>query len=161
MQPRSKRHRTAENDHGTSAGGKHFDQMIHHRGTEDAEGSSTHLTHEILGAAIHVHRCLGPGLLESAYETCLSRELTFRGIPFRRQVFLPLRYRGADIECGYRLDLIVADSIIVEIKAVSRIAPIHQAQMLTYLRLTSCRLGLIINFNVEVLHTGVRRIING
>jgi GxxExxY protein len=135
--------------------------MIHHRGTESTEGSSTHLTHEVLGAAIEVHRHLGPGLLESAYQACLGRELRFKQIAFESQVPLPLHYRELMLECGYRIDFIVERSVLVEVKAVSKVHPIHKAQVLTYLKLTTLRLGLLINFNVEVLHHGVHRIING
>ena len=132
--------------------------MAHHRGTE---GSSPSHTHDIVGAAIEVHRQLGPGLLESSYQTCLCRELLIRGIGFQQQVPLPIQYRGLDLDCGYRLDLVVDDSVIVEVKAVRKVLPIHRAQVLTYLKLTNCRLGLLINFNVEVLRSGLYRIING
>jgi GxxExxY protein len=132
----------------------------HHRGTEDTEGPSPRRTHDIVGAAIEVHRQLGPGLLETAYEACLSRELSFRGISHERQVSLPVQYKGIQVECGYRLDLVLAN-IIVEVKAVQKVVPIHRAQVLTYLKLTGYRLGLLINFNVEVLRTGIYRIING
>jgi GxxExxY protein len=135
--------------------------MVHHRGTEDTEGSSRRCTHDIVGAAIEVHRRLGPGLLESAYETCLCRELTLRGISCRQQVPLPVKYRGVQLDCGYRLDLVVEESVIIEVKAVGKVLPVHRAQVLTYLRLTSFRLGLLINFNVEVLRSGIYRIING
>jgi GxxExxY protein len=135
--------------------------MAYHRGTEDTEGSSRHRTHDIVGAAIEVHRRLGPGLLESAYETCLCRELTLRRVNFQQQVALPVQYRGLQLDCGYRLDIIVDQSVIVEVKAVGKVLPIHRAQVLTYLKLTSLRLGLLINFNVEVLRSGLYRIING
>jgi GxxExxY protein len=135
--------------------------MIHHRGTENTEASSRVRTHDILGAAIEVHRRLGPGLLESAYETCLGRELALRGIRFQRQIPLPIEYRGLQLDCGYRLDIVVGRSIIVEVKAVSKVLPVHRAQLLTYLKLTGYRLGLLINFNVEVLRSGLYRIING
>jgi GxxExxY protein len=135
--------------------------MIHHRGTEDTEGSSSAQTHDIVGAAIEVHRRLGPGLLESAYETCLCRELLIRGMSFQSQVPLPVQYRGLQLDCGYRLDIVVDDSIIVEVKAVRKVLPIHRAQVLTYLKLTKFHLGLLINFNVEVLRSGLYRIING
>ncbi len=134
--------------------------MIHHRGTKDTEGPAPQLTHDIVGAAIEVHRQLGPGLLESAYEACLSRELSFRGIDHKRQVSLPVEYRGLQVECGYRLDLVIAN-VIIEVKAVQKVLPIHRAQVLTYLKLTGYRLGLLINFNVEVLRAGIYRIING
>ena len=134
--------------------------MTHHRGTEDTEGSSTHLTHEILAAAIEVHRHLGPGLLESAYQVCLCRELRARGIAFDSQVTLPLRYRDVDVDCGYRLDLIIEKAVIVEVKAVNKVLPVHRAQLLTYLKLTNIHLGLLINFNVEMLRQGIYRIVN-
>jgi len=121
---------------------------------------SPRLTHNILGAAINVHRQLGPGLLESAYEACLRRELRLRDVPYSRQVPLPVRYRGMRVDCGYRLDLIVAGVVIVEIKSIKKVLPIHRAQVLTYLKLTHLRLGLLINFNVELLRNGIYRIIN-
>ena len=138
--------------------------MIHPRGTEDTEdteGLSRSRTHDIVGAAIEVHRRLGPGLLESAYQTCLCRELLIPGISLQSQVPLPLQYRGLQLDCGYRLDLVINNSIIIEVKAVRRVLPIHRAQLLTYLKLTKYRLGLLINFNVEVLRSGLYRIING
>ena len=135
--------------------------MAHHRGTEDTEEPSKRQSSDILGAAIEVHRRLGPGLLESAYEACLCREMRFRNIPFERQVVLPLEYRGMKIDCGYRLDIVAYESVIVEVKAVSKILPIHRAQVLTYLKTTGLRLGLLINFNVEVLRVGIHRLING
>jgi GxxExxY protein len=135
--------------------------MIHHRGTEDTEGSSRRCTHDIVGAAIEVHRRLGPGLLESAYEKCLCRELYLRRVRFQQQVALPVEYRGLNLDCGYRLDIVVEQSVIVEVKALKKVLPVHRAQVLTYLRLTRLRLGLLINFNVDVLRHGVYRIING
>ena len=135
--------------------------MMHHRGAEDAEGPSIHRSSDILGAAIEVHRRLGPGLLESAYEQCLCHELRFRGIPIQKQVALPLSYRGKNLDCGYRLDVIAYSSILIEVKAVEKVLPVHRAQVLTYLKLTGIRLGLLINFNVEVLRSGIYRIING
>ena len=135
--------------------------MIHHRGTKGTEGFSSPRTHDIVGAAIAVHRRLGPGLLESAYQSCVCRELLIRGIRFQSQVPLPLRYRGLRLDCGYRLDLVVGSSIIIEVKTVRKVLPIHRAQVLTYLRLTGYRLGLLINFNVEMLRSGLYRIING
>jgi GxxExxY protein len=135
--------------------------MVHHRGTENTEGSSRIRTHDIVGAAIEVHRRLGPGLLESAYQTCLSRELTLRGIRSQHQIPLPILYRGVQLDCGYRLDLVVEREVIVEVKAVGKVLPVHRAQVLTYLKLTGIRLGLLINFNVDVLRHGIYRIING
>jgi GxxExxY protein len=117
------------------------------------------LSREIIGAAIEVHRHLGPGLLESAYEACLCRELTLRGIPFERQLALPIEYKGALLESAYRIDLLVG-GVIVELKAVEKIEPVHHAQLLTYLRLTDRWLGLLINFHVEVLRDGIKRLVN-
>jgi len=118
------------------------------------------LTHKIIGAAIEVHRHLGPGLLESTYEHCLARELELQGIPFKAQIPVPVHYKGIDLDCGYRLDMLVDDSIILELKTVERILPIHQAQLLTYLKLKSKKLGLIINFNSAVVKDGVVRMVN-
>ena len=130
-------------------------------GGSSLEGSPedrlNNLTEQIIGAAIEVHKTLGPGLLESAYEECLSHELFLRKIPFQRQHPLPIVYKGVDLDCGYRIDLLVAGAIVVEIKAVSEIEPIHEAQIMTYLRLGGWRLGLLINFNVPLLKNGIRR----
>lgn len=112
----------------------------------------------IIGACIEVHKALGPGLLESAYERCLCRELELRGVSYERQRALPVRYKGLDIDCSYRLDVVVEDSIIVEIKAVEQLTRVHQAQMLTYLRLSGLPTGLIINFHVAVIRDGIRRL---
>ncbi len=118
------------------------------------------LTDEILGSAIEVHRSLGPGLLESAYETCLAYELAERGINVERQKSLPVVYREVRLEAGYRLDLLVNGLVIVEVKAVERLLPIHDAQLISYLRLSGCSLGLLINFNVKLLKHGIRRLVN-
>ena len=117
------------------------------------------VTGEILAAAIEVHRALGPGLLETAYQACLEQELADRGVPFRSQVDLPVKYKGRRVGCAYRLDLIVRDEVIVEIKAVESLAPIHQAQLLTYLRLSGLRKGLLMNFHAPLLRDGVKRMI--
>ena len=117
------------------------------------------LTDAIIGAAIEVHRHLGPGLLESAYEECLCEELRSKGIRFQRQRPLPLEYKGKKLDCGYRLDLVVENKIIVEIKAVDGLAPIHEAQLLTYLRLSGKRVGLLVNFNVPLLKDGIKRMV--
>ncbi|HEY3102453.1 MAG TPA: GxxExxY protein [Pyrinomonadaceae bacterium] len=119
------------------------------------------ITSEVIGAAIEVHRQLGPGLLESSYRECLCRELLLRGIPFEREKPLPLEYKGIHVGCGYRLDLLVAGSVVVEVKAIEALAPIHEAQLLTYLRIGGWRMGLLINFNVAVLKSGIRRRILG
>ena len=115
------------------------------------------LTRAIIGAAIEVHRALGPGLLESAYQGCLCQELDVRGVRFERERPLPVEYKGVRLECGYRLDLLVANAVVVEVKSVDALAPIHESQLLTYLRLGGWRLGLLINFNVEMLKQGIRR----
>ena len=119
------------------------------------------LTGQIIGAAIDVDRSLGPGLLESAYRKCLMRELFLRGIPFKREWPLPLEYKGIQLECGYRMDLLVADAVVVETKSVEALAPIHEAQLLTYLRLGGWKVGLLTNFNVVVLKSGIRRKVLG
>ena len=112
------------------------------------------LTEQIIGAAIEVHRQLGPGLLESAYEECLCHELAIRKIPFRRQIPLPVEYKGVKLDCGYRIDLLVDDAVIVELKCVEKLQPVHDAQLLTYLKLTGKRVGLILNFYTDVLTRG-------
>jgi len=117
------------------------------------------LTEKIIGAAIDVHRVLGPGLLESAYEECLCHELHLREIPFARQQPLPVVYKGVHLDCGYRLDIVVEGQAVVELKTVDRILPIHEAQLLTYLRLAGIRTGLILNFNVPVLRQGIKRMV--
>ncbi|HEC36572.1 MAG TPA: GxxExxY protein, partial [Anaerolineae bacterium] len=111
-------------------------------------------------AAIEVHRALGPGLLESAYEACLTFELAQRGLQVERQRPLPVVYQEVKLDCGYRLDLLVEEAVIVEVKAVDRLMPIHQAQLLSYLKLSGCKVGLLINFNVKVLKDGIRRMVN-
>jgi GxxExxY protein len=115
------------------------------------------LTNEILAAAIEVHRVLGPGLLESVYEQCMCRELKLRNVPYECQVPLPLIYKGDRVEAGFRIDLLVSDQVVVEIKAVEKLLPVHDAQLLTYLKLTKRRVGLLINFNVPLLKEGIRR----
>ncbi|MCP4556336.1 MAG: GxxExxY protein [bacterium] len=115
------------------------------------------LTKQILGAAIEVHKTLGPGLLESAYEVCLCHELQERGIAFERQVELPIVYKDVTLSCGYRADLVVADKVLLELKAVDKVLPVHQAQLLTYLRLSGKRVGLLLNFNVTMLTQGIVR----
>ena len=115
------------------------------------------ITEQIIGEAIEVHKTLGPGLLESAYEECLCHELTLRGVSFQRQKPLPVEYNAVKLDCGYRLDLLVEGAVVVEIKAVEAIQPIHEAQLLTYLKLGRWKLGLLINFNVPVLKDGIRR----
>jgi GxxExxY protein len=118
------------------------------------------LTGEVIGAAIEVHKSLGPGLLESAYEECLCRELDLRNISYERQKALLVEYKGVRLDCGYRLDVVVEQNLIVELKAVESLIPIHKAQLLTYLKLTGIKTGLIINFNVSTLKDGIQRISN-
>lgn len=117
------------------------------------------ITHEIIGAAIEAHRLLGPGLLESAYEECLTKELALRNLTVERQKPIPVVYKNVKLECGYRMDLLVESRIVVELKSVESLAAIHEAIILTYLRLSGHRLGLLINFNVNVLKEGIKRYI--
>ena len=119
------------------------------------------LSERIIGCAIEVHRALGPGLLESAYEECLCYELKLNGLAFERQKPLPVLYKGVALDCGYRLDVVVQSQIILELKTVEALLPLHEAQLLTYLKLTGLRLGLLMNFNVPVLKDGIKRMING
>jgi GxxExxY protein len=118
------------------------------------------LTEAIVGAAIEVHRELGPGLLESAYEECLCHELSSRKLAFRRQVELPVHYKNIHLNCGYRMDILVEDSAVVELKSVEAILPIHEAQLTTYLKLSKKPVGLLLNFNVPVLKDGIVRRVN-
>jgi GxxExxY protein len=118
------------------------------------------LTSKIIGAAIEVHKNLGPGLLESAYEECLCYELDVRKTFYERQKSLPVVYKGVRLDCGYRLDIVVANKVIIEIKACNYLQPIHEAQLLTYLRLAGIKVGLLMNFNVTVLKDGIKRIAN-
>ncbi len=117
------------------------------------------LTEVIIGAAIDVHKVLGPGLLESAYEECFCHELGLRGVVTERQKPLPLVYKGLKLDCGYRLDVVVENRVVVELKTVDTILPIHEAQLLTYLKLSGIRTGLMFNFNVPVLKDGLRRMV--
>jgi len=117
------------------------------------------ITESIIGSAIAVHRALGPGLLESAYEHCMVIEMAARGLRFERQKLIPLVFRGVAIESGYRIDLLVEHEVVVELKSVAQLEEIHTAQILTYLKLADCRLGLLINFNVPLLKDGIRRVI--
>jgi len=138
----------------------------YHEGTKATKGtkervSDLELSHEVIGAAIEVHRVLGPGLLESVYGVALCRELWLRGISTERQVRVPVSYKGADLGSEMRLDLLIERKIIVEIKTVGKLISIHRTQLLTYLRLRNLWLGLLINFNVDVLRDGIRRVLNG
>lgn len=117
------------------------------------------ISERVIGLAIEVHRQLGPGLLESAYEECLSFELRHAGISYHRQVALPVVYKSVRLECGYRIDLVIENELVLELKAIERITPVHEAQMLTYLRLSGCRVGLLMNFNTVALRHGLRRFV--
>ncbi|MFT3786186.1 MAG: GxxExxY protein [Tepidisphaeraceae bacterium] len=119
------------------------------------------LSERVIGCAIEVHRHIGPGLLESAYQRCLAREFEEQGIPFRAQLELPVLYKGAPIDCAYRLDFLIDGRLVLEIKSVAKVEPIHEAQLLTYLRLGGWELGLLLNFNVARLVDGVRRKVLG
>jgi len=117
------------------------------------------LTDKIIGAAIEVHRHLGPGLLESAYQSCLARELALQGPPFEQEKPLPVRYKEVNVDCGYRLDFLVDGRVVVELKSIAALQSIHEAQLLTYLKLTECKVGLLINFNVSLLRDGIKRMV--
>ena len=119
------------------------------------------LSKQIIGAAIEVHRQLGPGLLESAYEECLAYELGLRQVPFERQKPVPVVYKQVHLDCGFRLDLLVGGLVVVELKAVDALASVHEAQVLTYLKLSRCKLGLLLNFNVPVMRDGIKRLVLG
>lgn len=133
---------------------------MHHEGskfTKDARSEA--LARELVDAGLKVHKHLGPGLLESAYEHCLARELELRGVPVQRQVGLPIVYEDQRLEAGYRIDLLVGGRVIVEIKAVEALAPIHEAQLLTYLKLSGMRLGFLMNFNTVLCREGLKRLV--
>jgi GxxExxY protein len=114
-------------------------------------------TEKIIGAALEVHRALGPGLLESTYQLCLAREFFLRNVVYAEQIPIPVVYKGVRLDCGYRIDFMVEDKVIVELKAVGMVLPVHEAQLLTYLKLTGLNVGLLINFNVPVLRQGIVR----
>jgi len=119
----------------------------------------SHLSHEIIGAAIEVHKFLGPGLLESAYQKCLAHELSIRGIKFKSEFPIPIEYKNSKLDCGYRIDFMIEGSIIVELKSVDKLMPIHQAQILSYMKLTKIKHGFLINFNVELLKQGLKSLV--
>jgi len=127
----------------------------------DTKERANELSNQIIGAAIEVHKALGPGLLESAYQTCHRRELELRGIDVETEVALPVVYKGEKLDCGYRMDEVVGGLVVVELKSVERLEPIHEAQLLTYLKLSGLWLGLLINFNVPVLKQGIKRLVHG
>ena len=119
------------------------------------------ITQQIIGFAIEVHRALGPGLLESAYESCLCHEMTLNRVEFQRQVPLPVVYKGFKLDCGYRMDMVVRGEVVIEVKTVERLLPIHEAQLLTYLKLSGLRRGLLLNFHSAVLRDGIKRMLLG
>lgn len=126
----------------------------------DEEERLNKITETIIGVAINVHRALGPGLLESAYEACMVHDLAQAGLKVEQQKPLPIVYRGVKLECAYRLDLMIENEVIVEIKSVEKLLPIHQAQLMSYLKLSNCKVGLLINFNIRVLKNGIKRVVN-
>jgi GxxExxY protein len=138
---------------------------MNHRDTEGTEsdqeraGRGDPLTEKIIGSAIEVHKALGPGLLESAYEACVCHELSLAGLQFRRQVSLPVTYKSVNLDCGYRADIVVENAVLLELKTVEAVLPIHRAQLLTYLKLSRLRVGLLINFNVPMLKDGLVRMV--
>ena len=138
---------------------------VHHEGHEGHEGKRKtivkfdELSNKVIGCAIEVHRQLGPGLLESTYEQCLAYELNQANIPFKLQVELPVEYKEIRLDCGYRIDLLADDRVIVELKSVDQLLKIHEAQVLTYMKLAEVGVGLLINFNVDVLRKGIRRFV--
>lgn len=132
---------------------------LRHQDHGAMEGRTEEVARQIVDAGLKVHRVLGPGLLESAYEHCLAHEMTLRGVALRRQVVLPIPYEGEKLDAGFRLDMVIDERVIVEIKAVGKLAPIHEAQLLTYLKLSGLRLGFLMNFNVVLFKQGIRRIV--
>jgi len=138
--------------------------MIHHEDTkltETTKHSGLMMSHAVIGAAIEVHRCLGPGLLESVYQSALCRELWLRGVNAERHLPVNVRYKGAELGTTLRLDLLVEGCVVVEVKSVAELALVHRAQLLTYLKLTGYQVGLLINFNVTLLRHGIRRVLHG
>ena len=129
-------------------------EYVNERGLNELSGN-------VIGAAIEVHKALGPGLLESAYEECLCRELSLREVEFQRQHALPVEYKGVRLDCGYRIDILVDGCLIVELKAVEKISELHKAQVMAYMKLTDCKLGLLLNFNVPMLKDGIARLALG
>jgi GxxExxY protein len=126
----------------------------------EVEHRINEITESVIGAAIAVHRELGPGLLESAYEACLAYELNEKKLNVERQKSIPVIYRGVQLDCGFRLDFLVEDLVVVEVKAVDKLEPIHEAQIISYLKLSGCKVGLLINFKVKILKHGIRRFVN-
>jgi len=134
---------------------------MNHKDTEAQRRKLNELSQRVIGLCIEVHRVLGPGLLESAYEAALAHELSLAGIQFQTQIDMPLKYKGIKLDCGYRLDFLIEGELIVELKAVQEVLPIHLAQLLTYLKLNGKPLGLLINFDVPLLKDGIHRVVIG
>jgi len=134
---------------------------MNHKGTEAQRRKLNGLSQRVIGRCIEVHRELGPGLLESAYEAALAHELSLAGIQFQTQIDMPLEYKGINLDCGYRLDFLIEGELIVELKAVQEVLPIHLAQLLTYLKLNDKPLGLLVNFHVPLLKDGIHRVVIG
>lgn len=126
----------------------------------DADRGPDHITRLIIGACIEVHRRLGPGLMESVYEECLCYELSQLGLSFQRQVHLPVTYKGIKLDCGYKMDVVVEDAVVLELKTVEHLLPVHSAQLLTYLKLSGKKVGLLLNFNETILRRGLKRLVN-
>ena len=133
--------------------------MKNHRDTAHTEGERDPLTAKVIGCAIEVHRTLGPGLLESAYEQCLAHELKVADVPFRVQVPMPIEYKGVKLDCKYKIDLLVDEFLVIELKAVEQLTGVHEAQLLTYMKLAEAPVGLLINFNVQLVKNGIRRFV--
>jgi len=134
-------------------------ENVHHEDHEENEVEFDELSNKVIGCTIEVHRVLGPGLLESTYEQCLARELDLAGIPFMLQHPLPVIYKDTRLDCGYRIDWLVDDRLIVELKSVEKLLGIHEAQLLTYMKMAGIRVGLLLNFNVEILKRGIKRFV--
>ena len=135
--------------------------MNNHEATKDTKQGIEfdELSRRVIGCALEVHRALGPGLLESVYQQCLARELAMAGVPFKSEVSLPVEYKGVQLDCGYRLDFVVDGELIVELKAVDKLLPVHEAQLLTYMKVASVPVGLLINFNVPLIKQGIKRFV--
>jgi GxxExxY protein len=136
-----------------------FKKIVNHGGHGEHGVKYEEITEPVIKAAIEVHRVLGPGLLESAYEQCLAHELSLKGINFKLQHGLPVEYKGIKLDCGYRVDVFVHDSLVVELKSVDKILPVHEAQILTYMKLAKVKVGLLINFNVLRVKEGIKRFV--
>jgi len=137
------------------------EKQLNHEGHEEHEGKIKFdaLSREVIGCAIEVHRELGPGLLESAYQRCLEHEMNTRGLAFQMEMQVPLRYKDARLDCGFRVDFIVEKALILELKSVDKLTSVHQAQLLTYMKLCNCQTGLLMNFNVKHLRDGIKRFV--